>query len=104
MGLFDKIETGLKNVDSKASQKIDEAKIDVEVRKRKSEIEKIKTEIGETYYKGRKGGKPSLESEMNSLYDKIIALENEIKDLEEEKDRVIAEAKAEREANRRASG
>lgn len=102
MGFMDKVKTGLKNVDNKASQKMDEAKINSEVRKRKSEIEKIKVEIGETYYKARNGGGEAPLDEMNRLYDKIVELEAEIVELEEEKERIIAEGKAMREANRQA--
>ncbi len=103
MGFINKVKTGIKNVDSKAGQKVDEAKINSDIRSKKSEIEKIKSQIGEAYYAAKKDGKSAAEADQNALYEKIVALEDEIEELEAEKEKVIAEAKAEREANRKAT-
>ncbi len=99
MGLWDDIKAGAKNVDSKIGQKYDEEKIESEIRKIEKDIVELKRILGEDVYESYSEGKaydPAADCKIiKSKYDDIDGLKAE-------KERIIAEAKAEREANRQA--
>lgn len=99
MGLWDNIKASAKNVDSRVGQKYDEEKIGLEIRKIEKEIAEMKKILGEDVYQayseGRKYDPDEDCRKIKSRYD-------DIEDLEAERERIVEEAKAEREANRQA--
>ena len=98
MSFTDKIKTGLKNTDSLAGQKVDEAKYETKIAEQKSQKRKFLSDANdrmfEAYCKGF-----AVPDEVRDLYEKAKTCDVEVDRLEAEKKDIIAKAKAERESN-----
>ncbi len=97
MGLLDKVSAGLKNVDNKIGQEIDESKYNSKIRDLEREIADMKSKLGEDVYEAYAKGETF---DLESSWGEIKSKHDELEATKAEKEEMIAAAEAEREKNR----
>ncbi|MDR1405003.1 MAG: hypothetical protein LBJ20_05510 [Candidatus Methanoplasma sp.] len=100
MGFTDKIKNTIQDATSFSAEKIDETNFNLKISDKKGEIEKVWKDVGALTYSAYSRGEKSLGDDVIKLCEKIKGLEDEIKDLEEQKKNKTDKARTERQ-NRR---
>lgn len=96
----DKLKAGIKNTDSLAGQKIDEARINSAIGDQRVAKSKLMSEAAEKMFCAYIDGATELTAEVKALFDKAKACDAEITKLEQEKKDLIDKAHSERESRR----
>ena len=102
MGFSDRFNAVLKNADSKIIQASDESKYNSKIDTQKAIITKAFTEAGELMYKLLATGKTEIDDEVRAVFKKVDDANVEIERLIAEKEKMIADRQAERDARNEA--
>lgn len=103
MGLADKLKAGVKNVDNRLGQSVDSVKYDSKISDQKATKRKALDEAADIMFAAYLEGKAEVTDAVKALFETAKKCDAEIEKLQKEKEDMIAEASAEREANRKAA-